>query len=261
MNSKGISILFLVIAMLLMVTIGYVFSYLIPTKEKSVIFPIQSNQAFFIAQSGAEFAVRYAVYNGWTTTALLDANLNGVARNLGSGRFALTYNYATYGDKLISVGEVPIGTEKRRVSVSSFTSFLGALILSTPAPCWCQGTSRIRFFIQHVGSTSITINAFSATWNTSGQPKYIDRIDMGTPLVTKFLGPPNYATGGPPLNFNQGGSSQTIASGEVLQVVMYWTKNTNANTIVIKFYDTLGTPYTFALDPGGGGFGSCPAPC
>ncbi len=60
-NSKGISVIFLVIAMLLMVTIGYVFSYLIPTKQKSVVFPIQSTQAFFIAQSGVEFAVRYAM--------------------------------------------------------------------------------------------------------------------------------------------------------------------------------------------------------
>jgi hypothetical protein len=122
-NSKGISVLFLVIAMLLMVVIGYVFSYLIPTKQKSVLFPIQSNQAFFIAQSGAEFAVRYAKNQGWTTTTLLN-NLNGITRNLGSGRFTLTYNFATYGDKLISVGEVPIGTERRRIVVSNFTSFL-----------------------------------------------------------------------------------------------------------------------------------------
>ncbi len=137
MNPKGLSVLFLVIAMLLMVVIGYVFSYLIPTKQKSVIFPIQSNQAFFIAQSGVEFAVRYANGNGWTTTAQLDANINNLTRNLGSGRFTLTYNFATYGDKLISVGEVPSGTERRRVSVSNFTSFLMEITYfgsaSTPA--------------------------------------------------------------------------------------------------------------------------------
>jgi len=135
-NSKGISVLFLIIAMLLMVTIGYVFSYLIPTKHKSVIFPIQSNQAYFIAQSGVEFAVRYASGNGWTTTALLN-NLNGITRNLGSGRFTLTYNYATYGDTLISVGEVPAGTERRRIRVSNLTSFLMGITYfgsaSTPA--------------------------------------------------------------------------------------------------------------------------------
>jgi hypothetical protein len=125
-NSKGISVLFLIIAMLLMVTIGYVFSYLIPAKQKSTIFPIQSNQAFFIAQSGVEFAVRYACGNSWTTTTLLN-NLNGITRNLGSGRFTLTYDFATYGDKLISVGEVPIGTERRKIVVSNFTSFLMAI--------------------------------------------------------------------------------------------------------------------------------------
>jgi len=136
MNSKGISVLFLIIAMLLMITIGYALTYLIPTKQKSVVFPIQSNQAFFIAQSGVEFAVRYAQVNGWTTTALLN-NLNGIQRNLGSGRFTLTYNFATYGDKLISAGEVPINTQRRRIVVSNFTRFLMSIdyfgSASTPA--------------------------------------------------------------------------------------------------------------------------------
>jgi hypothetical protein len=126
-NIKGISVLFLIIAMLLMVTIGYVFSYLIPSKQKSVVFPIQSTQAFFIAQSGLEFAVRFANGNGWTTTALLN-NLNNPpnnTRDLGAGRFTLTYtNVAPNLDTLISVGEVPTGTERRRIRVSNFTRFL-----------------------------------------------------------------------------------------------------------------------------------------
>ena len=126
-NSKGISVIFLVIAMLLMITIGYVFSYLIPTKQKSVVFPIQSTQAFFIAQSGVEFAVRFANGNGWTTTALLN-NLNiapNNTRTLGAGGFTLAYtNVAPNLDTLISVGNVPIGTERRRIVVSNFTRFL-----------------------------------------------------------------------------------------------------------------------------------------
>ncbi len=79
--------------MLLMVTIGYVFSYLIPTKQKSVVFPIQSTQAFFIAQSGVEFAVRYADTQTppWTTPALLDG-LDSMTRTLGAGRFILDYD-------------------------------------------------------------------------------------------------------------------------------------------------------------------------
>jgi hypothetical protein len=140
-NSKGISVIFLVIAMLLMITIGYVFSYLIPTKQKSVVFPIQSTQAFFIAQSGVEFAVRFAQDNGWTTTALLNSNLNiapNNTRTLGAGRFTLAYtNVAPNLDTLISVGEVPIGTERRRIVVSNFTRFLMSITYfgsaSTPA--------------------------------------------------------------------------------------------------------------------------------
>jgi len=121
-NSKGISVIFLVVAMLLMVIIGYVFSYLIPTKQKSVVSPIQSTQAFFIAQSGAEFAIRYAKDNRWTTPTLLNANLNGVTRTLGSGSFSLAYSTAT--NTLTSAGQVPTGTERRRVAVSNFTGFL-----------------------------------------------------------------------------------------------------------------------------------------
>ncbi|MGB7575203.1 MAG: hypothetical protein WBN53_15230 [Thermodesulfobacteriota bacterium] len=138
-NSKGISVIFLVIAMLLMVTIGYVFSYLIPTKQKSVVFPIQSTQAFFIAQSGVEFAVRYAMTQvpPWTTTAQL-AGLTGMTRNLGAGMFTLTYtNTAPNLDTLTSVGQVPIGTERRRIVVSNFTRFLMSITYfgsaSTPA--------------------------------------------------------------------------------------------------------------------------------
>jgi hypothetical protein len=126
-NSKGISVIFLVIAMLLTVIIGYVFSYLIPAKQKSVVFPIQSTQAFFLAQSGVEFAVRYAKDQGWTTTTLLN-NFNiapNNTRSLGAGRFTLTYtNVAPNLDTLISVGEVPIGTTRRSVKVSNFTTFL-----------------------------------------------------------------------------------------------------------------------------------------
>jgi hypothetical protein len=108
--------------MLLMVTIGYVFSYLIPTKQKSVLFPIQSTQAFFLAQSGVEFAVRYAKDQvpPWTTPSLLDG-LDNRTRNLGSGKFTLDYD--SVNDKLTSTGEVS-NAGKRTIVVSNFTSFL-----------------------------------------------------------------------------------------------------------------------------------------
>ena len=121
-NSKGVSVIFLIVAMLLMVILAYVFSYLIPTKQKSVVYPIQSTQAFFLAQSGVEFAVRFAKDNGWTTKTLLNTNLGGgVTRSLGSGSFTVTY--ASSNDTLTSVGYVPTSTQRREIVVSNFSSF------------------------------------------------------------------------------------------------------------------------------------------
>lgn len=260
MNSKGISVLFLVIAMLLIVTIGYVFSYLIPTKQKSIAFSIYSNQAFFISHSGVEFAIRYASDNNWGTPAQLN-NLNGMTRNLGNGQFTLAYD--SVNDRLTSSGNVQnIG--QRRIIISNFTSFLSQALILAPGyqvPCWCLGTRRTRFFIQNVGGADITINAFSATWNQVGQPRTITRIDVGItpPLTQKYAG--NYANGAPFVNFNQGGNSQTITPNQVIEVVVYWSGNTNGINIVINFRTSGGAIYTFTLDPGGGGLGSCPHPC
>jgi hypothetical protein len=123
-DSRGLSVLFLVVAMMLMVAIGYVFSYLIPIKQKSITLTISSNQTFFLAQSGVEFAVRYATDQSWATPAQLNG-LDGMTRNLGRGSFILDYDQPN--NRLISRGQMPNSSE-RRVVVSNFTSFLIGII-------------------------------------------------------------------------------------------------------------------------------------
>jgi len=256
-HSKGISALFLIIAMLLMVTIGYVFSYLIPTKQKSVIFPIQSTQAFFIARSGVEFAVRYAVDNGWTTTGQLDAFLNGTWRSLGSGRFTLTYNYATYGDKLISVGEVPSASEKRRISVSNFISFLiHQLILSTPPDPCLRNSLTVEFYIKNQGTTNVTLNSFSASWTQTPPTRRISQISLNG--VPKFNG--NYANGSGQQNFNAGvPPTYTINAGQTIFVQVTFTNTISGlANMLVTFYSTPGDYYDFNLPPGGGLVPACP---
>lgn len=256
MNSKGISVLFLIIAMLLMITIGYALTYLIPTKQKSVIFPIQSNQAFFIAQSGVEFAVRYATDNGWTTTTLLN-NLNGITRNLGSGRFTLIYNYGTYGDKLISIGEVPGTSEKRRISVSNFTSFLiHQLILSTPPNPCLRSAIKVEFYIINQGSTNVTLDSFSASWTQSPPTRRISQISLGG--SSKFSG--NYSSGSGQQNFNVGvPPTYTINAGQTILVEIWFTNNiSNLANMTVTFYSTTGDSYDFNLPPGGGLVPACP---
>ena len=129
-DSQGLSVLFLIIAMMLMVSIGYVFSYLIPTKQKSVSLTISSNQALFIAQSGVEFAIRYATGQSWATKPALN-NLANMTRNLGRGSFTLDYDEPN--DRLISRGQIPNASE-RRIVVSNFTSFLITYFGSASTP-------------------------------------------------------------------------------------------------------------------------------
>lgn len=260
-NSKGISVLFLVIAMLMMVTIGYVYSYLIPTKQKSVIFPIYSNQAFFIAQSGIEYAIRYSSSQGWRTpTDLLQLNNPLVnQRSLGNGRFTLNYSNVT--DRLTSTGEITGSTVRRIVKVSNLSSqFLNVLILdpASPTPCWCFGTRRARFYIQNVGSNIVTLTAFSGTWTQPPPARMINRIDMDG--NQKFNG--NYSSGDPITDFNRpvASPSQTINPGQTIEVLVRWNANTDATNIVIRFYTALGDPFTFNLDPEGDGLPCCVLP-
>ncbi len=266
-SSKGISIIFLIVAMLLMVIIGYVFSYLIPTKQKSVSFVIQSTQAFFIAQSGVEFAIRYALDNNWRTRALLNANLNGVTRPLGNGSFSLTYTAAT--NTLNSIGQVPTGTERRRIAVVNFTRFLQRIVLwidpanGNPTPCLTITTPggnyqyEATFYMRDtdpINSPHITLNSFRATWDND--PITINRIRFDNSNV--FTSPPNYANGDPQTSFD---NDHTVQDRQTHRVRIRWAQTTvgtyDFSHLIVYFYDTDGNEYAFALDPDGNGLPGC----
>jgi hypothetical protein len=256
MNSKGISVLFLIIAMLLMITIGYVFSYLIPTKQTSIKFPISSTQAFFLAQSGLEYGIRYCSDQGWrgaTDTGRLDHDrLNDAAvnqRNLGNGRFTINYNTAT--NELTSTGEVSNTTEKRILIVSNFNQFLRLTFNSSP--CWIPGYSnqRAQFNIIRWRTTGVTVNAFSATWQEDGAARNITTILMGG--TTRFSG--TYNNGSGSRNFTGGNQAVPLTS---LLVEMRWdSAMTNPRNIVVTFYSTTGDSYIFNLDPAGNNLPGC----
>jgi hypothetical protein len=271
MNSKGISVLFLVIAMLLMITIGYVFSYLIPTKQKSVRFQIYSPQAFYIAQSGVEFAIRYASDQGWrgaTDNGVYDLNrLNGISRPLGNGTFTLSYNNIL-GDILTSTGQVTGSTETRIVRLSNFSDFLRLVFAPNPpypAPCRTVPippptppaiARRARFYIQNVRRTNVILTMFSATWSGGGRLQRI-YMDQGGGWVQKYDG--NYVSGTlPPVTFTMGGGSQTIIPNQVIPVLVTWNFNlSTATNIVITFYTAAGDEYRFNLDSAGNGLPTC----
>jgi hypothetical protein len=259
-NSKGISVIFLIIAMSLMIIIGYVFSYLIPSKQKSVVYPIQSTQAFFIAQSGVEYAVRYAVAHNWRTAANL-AGLNAAGvyqKNLGAGRF--TINYTNTTDTLISYGEVPIGTEKRRITITNFTTFMQQhLVLDTTyAPCLHYTlaggnyTYEVYFHILDTDTTGNTIlNSFRASWDVD--PPTINRVRFTA--TNRWTG--TYTNGGARTNFT---TNQTINAVTSIQVRIRFADLPNAynfSSLVVYFWDTTGIMYTFILDPDHDGLPTC----
>jgi hypothetical protein len=257
MNSKGISVIFLIIAMLLMVIIGYVFSYLIPSKQKSVVFSIQSTQAFFIAQSGVEYAVRYATEQGWTTRAAL-VGLNGVGvnqRNLGAGGFTVTYvDDITNPDTLFSVGEVPAGTPRRSIRVSNFTSFLPqGLVLWIEAgvyqePCLYLFNYQIRFYVKNIGTSAVTLNSFSASWSEPPTNRRLAIVSIGA-APPEYFG--SYASGSGTQDFT---NPVTINPNDVIGVTLTWSRNISTNLPVnISFYDNSipSNEYPFTLSPTG----------
>ena len=252
-NSKGISVIFLIIAMLLMITIGYVFSYLIPTKQKTVRFPIYSTQAFYIAQSGVEFAIRYCEDRGWrgaTDSGTLDLDrLDGTQRNLGNnGRFTIDYATGTDGI-LTSTGEITNSTERRIITLTRFTRFL-RLIFDTN-PYWFTPTRRARFNFRNVRRTNVTLTGFAASWQ-SGVIRTITRIDLDG--AQHYTG--NYSSDSdlsPAVAFNMGGGSETATPNEVITVDIYWSGDTNATNTIIKFFDNTGEGYTFNMDSAGNG--------
>jgi len=259
-NSKGISVLFLVIAMLLMITIGYVFSYLIPTKQKSVRFPIYSTQAFYIAQSGVEYGIRYCSDQGWrgaTDNGVFDlTRLNSIGtKSLGNGTFSLSYNQAS--DTLTSTGQISASSENRVVRVSNFSPFLRLIFVTSPLPYgnpyWSTGTSRARFYITNVRSTNVILNSFSASWTQNNPQRTISRVYIGG--TEKYRA--TYNNGSGIANFNRpagGPFTYTLVPGTVYLAEIRWNNNvTNGRNIVITFYSTTGDGYTFNLDSAGNG--------
>ncbi|MBL7176169.1 MAG: hypothetical protein ISS66_10135 [Desulfobacteraceae bacterium] len=117
MGEKGVSIVALVIVLLLMSSLGFVLASLIATKQSSAPLPLQSTQAFYVAQAGIEYAIRYT-FDHQSEFWVDPANIFPVTKSVGAGSFNVTYDA---GDKSItSTGTA--GTAKRVITLSSFFS-------------------------------------------------------------------------------------------------------------------------------------------
>jgi len=260
-DDKGVSIIALIIIMLVMGSLGYVFSSLIATKQYSMGMVAPSQHAFYVANSGIEYAIRYASERGWTTGPDLN-NLDGMVVTMGQGQFVL--NYDEPADTLSSTGEVAVG--ERGVALENFASFVSDIqclelvtsidpppITGIPPCTYNQGPRTVvRFYIRNICSSqsTITLTHFRATWSPA--QRRLQRIWFDGAL--KFTAA--YRSGNPWMAFNRGGGRQDVdtchgAQYQGVEVRVRFDRTLADNTtFVFQFRDTNGEEYTFNLgDP------------
>ena len=162
MKNDGISVVAIVIVLLLMSTLGFVFSSLIITKQKSAHLPFRSAQAFYAAQAGIEYAIRYACDNQsnfWADPA----NIFPLTKNLGAESFTVTYNA---DESITSTGTA--GTAEREITLASFSTYVtgGEITLDPENSPWQDS------------DPAQQKNIWIPTMNYSGDNIYIFRIDL-----------------------------------------------------------------------------------
>ena len=127
MRNDGISFVTSILDQFLMSSLGFVFSSLIITKQKSAHLPFRSTQAFYAAQAGIEYAIRYAC--DWED---FEPNSSfSVTNSLETGSFSVTYDPVE--QNIISTGTA--GTATRVITLASFPLYVaGGGITLDPDP-------------------------------------------------------------------------------------------------------------------------------
>jgi Tfp pilus assembly protein PilX len=107
-SQKGFSVLAIIFVMLVLAVVGYSFTRMIATKQKSVPVTAQSNRAFSMAESGINWSGKYlSELVSWSFAS-------DQTKNLGNGSFDLSFTgFCNYGDPC------PEGGTKMCITVAS----------------------------------------------------------------------------------------------------------------------------------------------
>ncbi|NQT55146.1 MAG: hypothetical protein HQ551_02835 [Desulfobacteraceae bacterium] len=137
LRNDGISIVALVIALLLLSTLGTVLTSLIITKQKSALLPLKSAQAFYAAQAGIEYAIRYAADNQAAFLAnpnnIFPDTPNALTKNLDTGSFTVEYNNPN--DSINSIRSTgTAGTAKRVITLALFPTYVATADITLDLP-------------------------------------------------------------------------------------------------------------------------------
>ena len=110
-SQGGFSVLGIIFVMLVLAVIGYSFTRMIATKQKSVPVTVQSNRSFSIAESGINWAGKYL------SELVTWSYATDQTKNLGNGSFDVAFSdFCEYGN-------CPEGGTKMCITVQSTGTF------------------------------------------------------------------------------------------------------------------------------------------
>ncbi len=91
-GQSGFSVMVIIFVMLVLTVIGYSMTRMMATKQKSVPVTAQSSNAFYLAESGINYAGKYL-------SDLVTWPPSGETKNIGNGNFTIAYSdYCAYGN-------------------------------------------------------------------------------------------------------------------------------------------------------------------
>jgi len=183
-RNDGVSVVALIIALLLLSTLGVVFSSLIMTKQKSARLPLKSAQAFYSAQAGIGYAIRYTADNYGLFQAN-PANIFPMTKSMGAGSFNVTY--AAGANSITSTGTA--GTAQRVIMLASFLSYVASqgVTLDPENPPY-QGTggggNKKNIYIPTVNNYDYDVYLFRIDLaKEGGKPARMNEIELGGTTV------------------------------------------------------------------------------
>jgi hypothetical protein len=182
---RGIILIALLIAMVVIAVLIAALSAINITGFLSGPLYVGSTQAFYTAQAGAEYGLRYATDNSSSFCADPAALFSALGTvSFGNGKFTLVYDKGL--NRLTAQGQV--GDARRTITIDSFDSFLpgcGLIVLDPALTPYRSGTgTSTRVYYQTINNASCTLRITSiGLAKNNGVPAQVSQLYFASTRV------------------------------------------------------------------------------
>jgi len=253
-NSRGISLVVLVVAMTLIAILGASFVSLMGSKQKGFLYQTDSYKAFNIANAGVEYAIRYAsdgLDNNGDSIFFTDNDLSTLGKSFGGGTFSINYAYST---NILTVIGTYNNDSSRKIQLANFRRYLSPITLvpdgsTLPSRNANQVTIPV---INNNESTSITVNQINLIVSESG--KHLQQIKISnyvTPLFD-FASSTFTTCGSPPCIDSYGlllPSGVAVSFNSVNGLSSHSINQDDIVTYTLVFYETTAPTGQYTFKP------------